>query len=174
MSHEHNRRLNVRVAVLTASDRSSRGEREDLSGLEIIKIVSEAGWTVVSHTIVADDKEMLKKEMIRLSDTLKANLILTTGGTGLAPRDYTPDATLEVIDRVVPGLAEAMRRESIKKTPHAMLSRAVSGTRGSTLIVNLPGSPRAVRECLNVILPAIPHAVDLLGGGVFDCASPNP
>lgn len=170
MSHDHGNAVNLRVAILTASDRSSRGEREDLSGPEISRMVTEAGWTVVSHTIVADDKEMLKKELIRLTDELKANLILTTGGTGLAPRDFTPDATLEVIEKNVPGLAEAMRRESIGKTPHAMLSRAVSGVRGSTLIVNLPGSPRAVRECLAVILPAIPHAIALLGGGVSDCA----
>ncbi|MEW5921287.1 MAG: molybdopterin adenylyltransferase [Bacillota bacterium] len=170
MAKEHAETFSVKVAILTASDRSSRGEREDISGREIAKMVTEAGWEVVSHTIVADDKKMLKKELIRLSDELKVNLILTTGGTGLAPRDFTPDATLEVIEKNVPGLTEAMRQESLKKTPHAMLSRAVSGVRGSTLIVNLPGSPRAVRECLNVILPAIPHAVALLGGGVSDCA----
>lgn len=170
MSHEHSQSVTVRVAVLTASDRSSRGEREDISGAEIVRIAGEAGWDVISHTIVADDREMLKKEMIRLSDTLQANLILTTGGTGLAPRDFTPEATREVIEKDVPGIAEVMRNESIKKTPHAMLSRAICGIRGKTLIVNLPGSPKAVRECLAVILPALPHAVALLGGGVSDCA----
>lgn len=170
MSHEHDKPVKVLVAVLTASDRSSRGEREDLSGQEISRIVTEAGWTVLSHTIVADDKQMLKKEMIRLTDVLKVNLLLTTGGTGLAPRDFTPDATLEVIERTVPGMAEAMRLDSLRKTPHAMLSRAVCGVRGKTLIVNLPGSPRAVCECLEVIMPAIPHAVELLSGGITDCA----
>ncbi len=170
MSHDHTKPVNVRFAVLTASDRSSRGEREDISGAEIGRIGEEAGWELVSHTIVADDKEMLKKEMIRLCDTLQVSLVLTTGGTGLAPRDFTPDATVEVIEKNVPGMAEAMRLESLKKTPHAMLSRAICGVRGKTLIVNLPGSPKAVRECLDVILPAIPHAVALLGDGVSDCA----
>ncbi len=170
MTHEHTKPVNVRFAVLTASDRSSRGEREDISGAEIGRIGVAAGWELVSHTIVADDKKMLKKEMIRLCDTLQVSLVLTTGGTGMAPRDFTPDATVEVIEKNVPGIAEAMRLESLKKTPHAMLSRAICGARGKTLIVNLPGSPKAVRECLDVILPAIPHAVALLGGGVSDCA----
>ena len=170
MIHEHAQPVKLRFAVLTASDRSSRGEREDISGAEIGRICGEAGWELVSHTIVADDKEMLKKEMIRLCDVLQVGLVLTTGGTGLAPRDFTPDATLEVIEKLVPGIAEAMRLESLKKTPHAMLSRAICGVRGRALIINLPGSPKAVRECLAVIIPAIPHAVALLGGGVSDCA----
>ncbi len=170
MVHEHTQPANLRFAVLTASDRSSSGEREDISGVEIGRICGEAGWELVSHTIVADDKEMLKKEMIRLCDILQVGLVITTGGTGLAPRDFTPDATLEVIEKLVPGMAEAMRLESLKKTPHAMLSRAICGIRGKTLIVNLPGSPKAVRECLEVIIAAIPHAVALLGGGVSDCA----
>ncbi len=156
--------------MLTASDRSSLGEREDISGAEIGRIGGENGWELVSHTIVADDKEMLKKEMIRLCDIVQVNVVLTTGGTGLAPRDFTPDATVEVIEKNVPGIAEAMRLESLKKTPYAMLSRAICGVRGKTLIVNLPGSPKAVRECLDVILPAIPHAVALLGDEVSDCA----
>ena len=170
MTHEHTQSVKVRFAVLTASDRSSRGEREDISGAEIGRIGVAAGWELISHTIVADDKEMLKKEMIRLCDNLRVNLVLTTGGTGLAPRDFTPDATMEVIEKNVPGMAEAMRLESLKKTPHAMLSRAICGVRDKTLIVNLPGSPKAVCECLDVILPAIPHAVALLLGGVSDCA----
>lgn len=170
MTKEQSPAANVKVAVLTASDRSSRGERKDISGAEIARIAGEAGWEVISHTIVADDKIMLKKEMIRLCDQSPVTLLLTTGGTGLAPRDFTPDATQEVIEKYVPGIAEAMRLESMKKTPHAMLSRAICGIRGKTLIVNLPGSPKAVRECLEVIMPAIPHAISLLAGSVSDCA----
>ena len=160
----------VRVTILTASDRSARGDREDISGREIKRIALAEGWDVLSYTIVPDDQKLLEKELIRLADDLKANLVFTTGGTGLAPRDCTPEATIAVIEKVVPGLAEAMRMVSLKKTPHAMLSRAVCGVRGRTLIINLPGSPKAVRECLEVILPAIPHAVALLDGGVSDCA----
>lgn len=171
MTHKHGQPVNARVGVVTASDRSSRGERDDQSGLEIMRIVREAGWEIASYTIVADDKALLKKEMLRLCDLLKVNLVFTTGGTGLAPRDHTPDATLEVIERIVPGMAEAMRLASLQKTPHAMLSRAVCGVRGKTLIVNLPGSPRAVRECLDVVMPALPHAIELLGGSFTDCAS---
>ena len=164
-------RAHIRVAVLTASDRSSRGERDDLSGVVISEIVAEQGWEVAFYGIVPDDRELLKKEMRRLADEMRVSLILTTGGTGLAPKDFTPEATLDVIDKEVPGLAEAMRKMSMEKTPHAMLSRAVSGLRGETLIVNLPGSPRAVRECLEVIIPAIPHAAELLRGTVSDCAT---
>ena len=161
----------VSVAILTASDRSSRGERDDLSGVVISEIVTGQGWEVAFYGIVPDDRFLLKEEMCRLADEMKVSLILTTGGTGLAPKDFTPEATLDVIDKEVPGLAEAMRKASMEKTPHAMLSRAVSGLRGETLIVNLPGSPRAVRECLEVILPAIPHAAELLRGTVADCGT---
>lgn len=161
----------IKVAVLTASDRSSRGEREDLSGKVIEEIVHSRGWTVAYYGIVPDDKDIIRDELIKMVDEIKADLVLTTGGTGLAPRDFTPEATLEVIDRVVPGMAEAMRMESLKKTPHAMLSRAVCGVRGKALIVNLPGSPRAVKECLEVILPVIPHALELMRGGVSDCGA---
>lgn len=172
MANSKEAKNKIRIAVLTASDRSFSGEREDLSGKAIEEICRVQGWEVISLSIVPDEKEALQGELIRLADELKANLIFTTGGTGLAPRDFTPEATLEVIDKQVPGMAEAMRMESLKKTPHAMISRAVCGTRGRTLIVNLPGSPKAVRECLEVIFPAIPHAVELLGGGVVDCGSP--
>jgi|LSQX01.3.fsa_nt_gb cob(I)alamin adenosyltransferase len=161
----------IQVAVLTISDRSSKGEREDLSGKVIEEIVRSNGWEVAYYGVVPDDKETIRTELIKMEAQLKVDLVLTTGGTGLAPRDFTPEATLEVIDREVPGLAEAMRMESLKKTPHAMLSRAVCGARGKTLIVNLPGSPRAVRECLEVIAPAIPHAQELMQGGVSDCAT---
>jgi molybdopterin adenylyltransferase len=157
------------VAVVTVSDRSARGEREDLSGKVAARIARSAGWEVAHYKVIPDDKEAIKKELIRLADEDGAALVLTTGGTGVALRDLTPEATLAVIEREVPGMAEAMRRESLKKTPHAMLSRAVCGLRRKTLIVNLPGSPRAVQECLAVVLPALPHALELLCGEVADC-----
>ena len=163
----------VKVAILTASDRSSLGEREDLSGKVIEEIVRAKGWSVAYYTVVPDEKEIIRNELIKMAEQIKADLVLTTGGTGLAPRDFTPEATLDVVDRVIPGMAEAMRAESLKKTPHAMLSRAVCGARGKTLILNLPGSPRAVKECLEVVLPVIPHALELLQGGVFDCGAPS-
>lgn len=160
---------NIKVAVITISDRCSRGEREDLSGKAIAEIMESKGWETASYIIIPDDKARLKQELTRLSDDLKTQLIFTTGGTGLAPRDFTPEATLEVLEKEVPGMAEAMRREGLEKTPHAMLSRAVCGIRGSTLIINLPGSLKAVKESLAVVLPAIPHAVELLKGEVSDC-----
>lgn len=163
----------IRVAVLTASDRSARGEREDLSGRVILEMVSSLGFEVASYGVVPDEKALLKAELTRLADETGVEVVLTTGGTGVAPRDFTPEATLEVIDKEVPGMAEAMRSAGMQKTPFAMLSRAVCGIRGKTLIINLPGSPKAVRECLEVILPVIPHAVELLQGGISDCA-PGP
>ncbi len=170
--HKHQAPSPVRVAVITASDRSARGERDDLSGKVIQEMIESQGWRVMYYGVVPDEKDRLKQEMIRLADREAASLILTTGGTGLAPRDFTPEATLEVIDKTVPGISEAMRQESLKKTPHAMLSRAVCGMRGKTLIVNLPGSPKAVRECLEIVIPVIPHAVELMQGSVSDCQSP--
>jgi molybdenum cofactor synthesis domain-containing protein len=161
----------IQVAILTASDRSARGEREDLSGKVIEEVAKSNGWEVAYYGIVPDEKETIKAELVKIVDKLKADLILTTGGTGLAPRDFTPEATLEIIHKEVPGIAEAMRMESLKKTPHAMLSRAVCGVRGKALIVNLPGSPRAVRECLEVIIPVIPHALELMQGEVSDCGT---
>ena len=158
------------AAVLTASDRGARGEREDKSGKVIEEIVQKLGGEVLEYAMVPDDLESIRGKLIYFADQLKAEVILTTGGTGLSPRDNTPEATLSVIEKLVPGLAEVMRAESLKKTPHAMLSRAVCGVRGSSLIINLPGSPKAVRECLEFIEPALPHAIELMKGRVSDCA----
>ena len=152
-----------RVGILTISDRSSRGERPDASGPVIRSFVADRlRWTVAEYKIVPDDRAVIRDTLIDWCDHLRLNLILTTGGTGFAPRDVTPEATRDVIERDAPGLAEAMRADSLTKTPHAMLSRAVCGLRGITLIVNLPGSPKAVRENLDTLAPALPHAIDLL------------
>jgi molybdopterin adenylyltransferase len=152
----------VRVAVLTVSDRSSRGERPDLSSPALVETVTEKGWQVSAAEIVPDDQPAIEQALIRWCDSGEIDLILTTGGTGFAPRDITPEATLAVIQRAAPGLAEAMRLESLKVTPHAMLSRAIAGIRARTLIVTLPGSPTAVVENLNAVMQVIPHAVELL------------
>jgi len=154
------------------SDKGSQGERKDESGPAICETIGALGEVVSSH-VVPDEPEMLKELMISLSDKKKVDLILTTGGTGLSPRDSTPEATLAVIEREVPGLAEAMRMESLKKTNRAMLTRAVAGVRRSTLIINLPGSVKAVRECLGVILPVLPHGLEILSGRVSDCGENN-
>jgi molybdopterin adenylyltransferase len=156
----------IRVAILTVSDRAARGEAEDHSGPAIARIVQEelqAG--VVQRAIVPDEQAQIEARLIVWADSGQVDLILTTGGTGFALRDVTPEATQAVIDRPAPGIAEAMRAASRAVTPHAMLSRAVAGIRGRTLIVNLPGSPKAVRENLAVILPVLPHAVELLQQG---------
>jgi len=152
----------MRVAVLTISDRSSRGEREDRSGPVLVEMADRFGWEITHTSIVSDDQNEIEKLLIEWSDSGEMDVILTTGGTGFAPRDLAPEATRAVLDRLTPGLPEAMRSASLMKTPHAMLSRAVAGIRGRTLIVNLPGSPKAARENLEVIKTALPHAVQLL------------
>jgi molybdopterin adenylyltransferase len=159
-----------KVAILTISDKGSKGEREDSSGPLIQEMIKDLPAEVTHYEIIPDEKEMIVQALKKSADQLKADLILTTGGTGMSPRDVTPDATLQVVERQVPGFAEAMRAESLKKTPHAMISRAVSGIRGSTLIVNLPGSPKSVKENLAVILPALPHALSKLKGDPSECA----
>jgi molybdenum cofactor synthesis domain-containing protein len=159
------------VGVLTISDKGAAGERQDKSGQAIRQIFSRMDVRIVNSDIIPDDKELIVQKLVKWADEDNLDVIITTGGTGLGPRDVTPDATLAVVDRIVPGFAEAMRAESLKKTPHAMLSRAVVGTRGKCLIVNLPGSPKAVRECLEVILPALPHAVETLKGQAGECGT---
>lgn len=163
----------MKIAILTASDKGSRGERQDRSAEVIKEMVSPLGGEIVAYDIVPDEKELLEAKLIEYADEKKVDLILTTGGTGLSPRDVTPEATLAVIDRVIPGIPGAMRAAGLKQTPHAMLSRAVAGTRGRTLIINLPGSPRAVRENLEVVLPALPHALEILQGKGGECARPE-
>lgn len=157
-----------KVAVITLSDRAFSGEREDLSGPAIINYLVEKGYNKPEYILIADDKASLEKELIRISDCEKADLILTTGGTGFAARDITPEVTLSVATKNAPGISEAIRAYSLTKTPHAMLSRGVSVIRNSTLIINLPGSPKAVRESLDVIIEALPHGLGLLRGEKLD------
>lgn len=152
----------IRVAILTVSDRSARGEREDASGPALAEEVARQGWMVVQRSVIPDDFAQLCETLSAWADSGDCDLILTTGGTGFGVRDVTPEATLRVIERSAPGLAEAMRLASLQITPHAMLSRAAAGIRKRTLIVNLPGSPRGALENLQVIVPVLPHAVQLL------------
>ena len=157
------------IGIITASDKGSRGEREDASGRLIATMLQELGQ-IRSYKVVADDAEQISKEMVIMADQLGVDLILTTGGTGLGPRDVTPEATLAVVDRQVPGIAEAMRARSMQITSRAMLSRAVAGMRKKTLIINLPGSPKGVQECLEVILPALEHGLAIMKGEASECA----
>ena len=159
-----------RVAIITASDSGYAGQREDKSGPVIRELVTAAGFEAVHYRMLPDDRGLLAGEMRRICDEGTADLILTTGGTGFSPRDCTPEATEDVTERRVPGIPEAMRYLSLQITPRAMLSRASAGIRGKTLIVNLPGSPKAVRECLEYILPALTHGLDILTGAAGNCA----
>jgi len=159
----------IKVGILTVSDKGSQGEREDLSGKKIKEIVSEIGGKVKYYKIIPDEQELIKKELIKAADNMHLDLVFTTGGTGLAKRDVTPDATSEVIEKIVPGISEMIRSESFKKTNRAILSRAISGIRGECLIINLPGSPKGVKESLEIILEALPHGIDILKGQASEC-----
>ena len=157
------------AAVITMSDKGAAGEREDKSGPAICEMLSADGWEIVHTAVIPDDLETEKAELIRCADELKVCLTVTTGGTGFSKRDVTPEATKAVIERETPGIPEAMRAESLRVTPRGCLSREAAGLRGDTLIVNCPGSVRAVRECLGAVLPALKHGVDILRGREHDC-----
>ncbi len=152
----------IKCAILTISDRSFRGIRPDLSGPALQTLLEAQNWLVSGMRIVPDDLHLIAETLMEWADSDQHNLILTTGGTGFAPRDVTPEATLSVIQRLAPGLAEGMRLSSLQKTPHAMLTRGVCGIRGRALVINLPGSPKAAVENLEAILPVLPHAIELL------------
>jgi molybdopterin adenylyltransferase len=158
----------IRVIIVTLSDKGAKGERADLSGKAIRERLDPSVYDVIGYEIIPDEEDLIVKKLIELSS--QCDVILTTGGTGLSPRDVTPDATLKVIDREVPGIAEAMRSASMKYTDRAMLSRAVAGIRGECLIINMPGSPKAVKENIEVILEVIPHAVEKIKGSKEECA----
>jgi molybdopterin adenylyltransferase len=158
----------IRAVVITASDACSRGARVDESGAVLSDLLEGMGAEVIARFVLSDDLEPLRDKIRECAERADVNLVVTTGGTGFAPRDNTPEATRAVIEREAPGLAEAMRAETLKKTPTAMLSRGVCGTRAGALVVNLPGSPTAVRECFEVIRPVLSHAVTLLAGGTHE------
>ncbi|NLY11196.1 MAG: MogA/MoaB family molybdenum cofactor biosynthesis protein [Firmicutes bacterium] len=158
----------IKAAVITVSDKGSQGLREDLSGPLAIKLLEEISIKVVKYLILPDERDQISTTLKILCDNNEANLIITTGGTGLAPRDITPEATLDILERQAPGIAEVIRLKSLEKTPKAMLSRAVAGIRKSTLIINLPGSPKAVQESLEVILPVLPQAIEILTSTSFE------
>jgi len=154
----------IRSVIITVSDKGSKGEREDKSGQVIKEMITEINGDIVDYKIIPDERAIIKEEMKIIADSDKADLVLTTGGTGFAERDITPEATAEIIEKEVPGIPEKMRMDTVKITPMAALSRAKAGIRGKTLIVNLPGSPKAVRECLESIIDILPHGVDILRG----------
>lgn len=156
--------------IITASDKGSKGQRDDLSGKLIEEIMKNKNYKLEKYIILPDEKEELKKEMLYMADELKVNLILTTGGTGFSPRDITPEATIEVVEKLTPGISEAIRNYSLQITPKAMLSRAVSGIRKETLIINLPGSPKAVKESLEYILGPLEHGLEIMLQRAKECA----
>ena len=159
----------IKVGILTISDKGSRGEREDLSGKVIEEIVKKINGEVKYYRIIPDEKEIIQEELIKAVDSLCLDLILTTGGTGLGKRDVTPEATLAIIEKEAPGISEIIRIKSFKKTNRAILSRGVAGVRKESLIINLPGSPKGVRESLEIILDALPHGIEVLKGQVTEC-----
>lgn len=166
--------MNYTAAVITISDKGARGERVDTSGPAVCGILENKGWKVVYTTIIPDEKEQIKAELIRCADEMKINLVLTTGGTGFSPRDNTPEATLEVMERRTPGIPEAMRAESLRITPKGCLSRSEAGIRGRTLIINLPGSEKAAKENLLAVIDPVEHGLEmLLGSGSANCGEPH-
>lgn len=156
--------MSWKVGILTLSDKGAKGEREDISGKVIHEIVETIEGHVEQYDIIPDEHDLIKEYLVRYADEYKLDLIVTTGGTGIAPRDVTPEATKEVIEQEIPGMAEEMRRVTREKTPFAMLSRAVVGARGNTIIINLPGSPKGVRENLEAVINIVPHALEILQG----------
>lgn len=163
--------MRYRAALITMSDKGSQGLREDTAGDAIVKILEENGWELEYRTLIPDDFEMIKTELIKCADEMKVTLTVTCGGTGFSLRDVTPEATLAVVDREVRGIPEAMRAESMRITPMGMLSRAAAGLRGQTLIINLPGSRKAASECLEAVVKPIKHGVEVLLGEAGDCAA---
>lgn len=162
----------LRIGILTVSDRSSTGQRVDTSGPVIADRLQAAGHKTAWYGIVPDEQVLIEEKLRYLCDELKVDAVLTTGGTGLSRRDVTPEATMRVAERQVPGIAEAIRVQSAEKAPRSMLSRGVAVTRGHALIINFPGSPKAVRECMDIVLPVLEHAAAVLRGAVNDCAEP--
>jgi molybdopterin adenylyltransferase len=164
--------MEMRLGIITVSDKGSRGEREDLSGGVIKELMEGVGAASQRYDMIPDEADVIAARLAEWADDADLDVIITTGGTGLAERDVTPEATRTILDREIPGFGEMMRLETLKHTPMAILSRATAGTRGKTLIINLPGSPKAVRECLSAVLPAIPHAVEIITGVVTEHAAP--
>ncbi len=160
-----------RAGILTVSDRGARGEREDTSGKVIARMLAAASMEVAAYDLVPDEEDLIAAKIVEFVDSKKLDLVITTGGTGVSPRDVTPDATRRVMDREIPGMAEAMRQESARQTPHAMLSRAVAAIRKQSLIINLPGSPQGAGENLRAVLPALRHAIEKIKGDPGDCGS---
>ncbi|MEG2174507.1 MAG: MogA/MoaB family molybdenum cofactor biosynthesis protein [Oscillospiraceae bacterium] len=162
--------MDYTAAVITVSDRSFAGKRVDTGGPAVRELLSASGWDVIFQGLVPDEPDDIQAKLIQCADHMGVALVVTTGGTGFSPRDITPEATLAVVERVTPGIPEVMRAASVSVTPRGMLSRAVAGIRGQTLIVNLPGSEKAARECLVSVLPALKHGIDMLRGPSSDCA----